>query len=150
MKKYVLLVIILAIIVAGALYFMRYQTPTIRAKSTPSASVSPAAKGATVQAGSSSTAANSQVRVFNISATSFKYTPNVIRVKLGDKVRFNLTAVDKVHGFSLPDFGVSAALAVNQVKSVEFTANKKGTFTFFCNIPCGPGHLDMKGTLIVE
>ena len=32
---------------------------------------------------------------------------------------------------------------------VEFTADKAGTFNFYCNNYCGQGHPDMSGVLVV-
>ena len=43
----------------------------------------------------------------------------------------------------IPDLGVSG------IDSVEFTADKAGTFEFRCPTMCGQGHMNMKGTLIV-
>ena len=34
--------------------------------------------------------------------------------------------------------------------AVEFVADKTGTFQFRCNLPCGSGHTNMKGTIVVK
>jgi cytochrome c oxidase subunit 2 len=34
--------------------------------------------------------------------------------------------------------------------TVEFVADKAGTFTFSCSVYCGKGHRGMKGELVVS
>ena len=62
----------------------------------------------------------------------------------------NIKSIDVTHGFSLPDFSINSRLNPGQTTTVEFTADKTGTFTFFCSVQCGEGHSNMKGTLIVN
>ena len=62
-----------------------------------------------------------------------------------------LSVVDKGHGFALPDFGVSVGRLTNgESETVEFVADKTGSFSFFCTVVCGSGHSQMRGTLIVN
>ena len=37
-----------------------------------------------------------------------------------------------------------------EMKLVKIPTDKAGTFEFFCNVQCGPGHSDMEGTIIIE
>jgi cytochrome c oxidase subunit II len=90
------------------------------------------------------------VKNFTITAKNWEFTPGTITVKKGDKVRLTITSVDVDHGFTLSAFNVKVMLKPGETQVVEFTADKVGTFTFFCSVPCGAGHRDMKGTLIVE
>ncbi len=91
-----------------------------------------------------------QIKEFNVQAFRFSFNPAVIEVKEGDKVILHLTSTDVPHGFGLPDFGINEALNPGETKTVEFIADKKGTFTFRCTIPCGSGHSGMSGKLIVQ
>jgi cytochrome c oxidase subunit 2 len=90
------------------------------------------------------------VKSFTMTAKMFEFVPSTITVNKGDKVKLTITATDVTHGFSIPDFGVSATLEPNQPKTVEFTADKAGTFSFRCSVFCGDGHSGMTGTLIVK
>lgn len=87
---------------------------------------------------------------FVITAKSWIFEPSEIRVLQGERVRLKIKNVDVDHGFSLPDFNVDVKLKPGVEETVEFTADKKGKFTFFCSVLCGTGHKDMKGMLIVE
>jgi heme/copper-type cytochrome/quinol oxidase subunit 2 len=76
---------------------------------------------------------------------------NEIRVKQGETVTLRLTSMDVVHGFTLPEYNVSEILYPGDMVTVEFLADESGEFEFYCSAQsCGRGHLEMKGTLIVE
>ena len=90
------------------------------------------------------------VKEISITARQWGFDPNPIVVNKGDKVKLNIKSIDVTHGFSLPDFGINSKLNPGQTTTVEFTADKTGTFTFFCSVQCGEGHSNMKGTLIVN
>jgi heme/copper-type cytochrome/quinol oxidase subunit 2 len=85
-----------------------------------------------------------------MTARQWEFLPATVTVNEGDKVRLVITSADVDHGFAIPEFGVSQRLESGQITTVEFTADKKGTFSFFCNVLCGSGHQGMRGTLIVQ
>ncbi|HDZ54116.1 MAG TPA: hypothetical protein ENI19_01735 [Candidatus Nealsonbacteria bacterium] len=91
-----------------------------------------------------------KVREIEVTARQFSFTPDLIRVKLGDNVRLEIESVDVVHGFSLPEFGINEILEPGKTVTIEFQATRRGTFSFLCSIVCGAGHSRMIGTLIVE
>ena len=89
-------------------------------------------------------------REFQMTARKYKYEPNVITVKKGEVVRLIITAQDRKHGFKLQEFGIDQELLKGAPTTIEFTADKAGTFEFKCSVFCGFGHGKMKGKLIVE
>jgi len=93
---------------------------------------------------------DSAVREIEVTAKQWEFIPATITVSQGDKVRLKITSIDVAHGLALPDFDVSAYLAPGKTTTVEFEADKKGTFSFFCNVICGRGHNQMRGVLIVQ
>lgn len=97
-----------------------------------------------------SVASETPLRSFTMTAKQFEFTPSTITVNEGDEVEITVTSTDVEHGFALPDFGVDVKLPPNESQVIRFTADKKGTFSFRCNVFCGAGHGEMKGTLIVE
>ena len=44
----------------------------------------------------------------------------------------------------------SNASNIQKGKTIEFTADKQGTFTVFCSVFCGSGHSGMKGKIIIK
>jgi nitrous-oxide reductase len=78
------------------------------------------------------------------------WEPRIIRVRVGQLVRLRLTSRDVTHGFLLPDFNIKAGpISPGEFTTVEFVADKAGTFTFYCNILCSRRHGSMNGRLIV-
>ncbi len=96
------------------------------------------------------TPAAATVKEFTITAKNWEFSPSAITVNKGDKVRLKITSTDGIHSFVLADFNVSSKLEVDNTQVIEFTADKAGSFKFRCGIPCGSGHMDMNGTLIVK
>ncbi len=92
----------------------------------------------------------SEVKEFMISAKRFDFTPSTITMDKGDQVRLKITSTDVTHGFAIDEYGIDERLPPNQEVVIEFTADKAGTFTFYCSVFCGSGHSTMKGQLIVE
>ena len=90
------------------------------------------------------------VKSFSLTAKNWEFVPSTITVNKGDTVKLTITATDVTHGFFLADFNVSATLEPNQPKTVQFVADKTGTFSFRCSVFCGDGHSGMRGTLIVK
>src|SRR6476620_2978518 len=89
-------------------------------------------------------------QVVKIVAQRFHYTPNEFRVKAGQPVVLEFTALDFVHGFNMPDLKVRADLPPGRVTRVEVPAAPAGTYDFVCDNFCGDQHEEMHGRMIVE
>ena len=95
-------------------------------------------------------AAQGQVLRIDIKAKQYSYSPDTIRVKAGTPVELHIVSMDVPHGFAIQALNVNAVVVPGKETVVRFTPNKAGSYPFVCSVVCGPGHLDMKGTLIVE
>ena len=82
------------------------------------------------------------------------FTPDVMRVKNGEKVQIHITNIettpDATHGFAIPSYNVQASLDPGEVITVEFEAKKTGAFALYCTEFCSALHLEMQGWLLVE
>jgi cytochrome c oxidase subunit 2 len=96
------------------------------------------------------TRAQADVKEIKMTAKKYEFDPNVITVKHGDEVRLIITAIDRDHGFKLAAFHINKVLKEGEPTTIEFTADKAGTFPFECSKFCGMGHKRMKGQLIVQ
>lgn len=85
-----------------------------------------------------------------MTAKKFAFEPKVIKVRQGDHVKLVITALDHDHGFKLEAFQIDELLKKGQRTTIEFTADKAGTYPFACSHYCGLGHRGMKGELVVE
>ena len=90
-----------------------------------------------------------ETRVVQLTAEKFKFTPERIIVKKGEKVRLELTSKDVTHGIAIEAYDIDEEIDPDQTSTVEFTANEAGQFGFHCSVYCGEGHEDMTGMLIV-
>ena len=126
MNKYFLLVLIVFFVIGGV-FFLNQKKPAMKEEST-----------------------TTPAKEFSMIAKKWQFDPSTINVKQGDKVRLKIKSIDVTHGFSLLDFNVNENLAPEKEVVVEFIADKKGEFSFFCSVFCGEGHSGMKGKLIVE
>jgi cytochrome c oxidase subunit 2 len=78
------------------------------------------------------------------------WKPQVITVNKGDTVQLRITGRDVVHGFAIGRLGVDVGrILPGETATVEFTADRVGRYTFYCNIWCSPFHYRMRGTLEV-
>ncbi len=88
-------------------------------------------------------------RFFEIRARKFEFTPHVIRVNRGDRVRIRLLSEDVTHGLYLDGYGRNAVANPGEDGSMTFTADKTGRFIFRCSVTCGEFHPYMIGHLKV-
>ncbi|MGH9449182.1 MAG: cupredoxin domain-containing protein [Terriglobia bacterium] len=90
------------------------------------------------------------VHEIRMTAKKYAFTPKIINVRKGERVRLIVTALDREHGFKLAAFGIDQKLMKGVPTTIEFTADKTGTFSFSCSVFCGIGHRHMRGKLVVE
>lgn len=90
------------------------------------------------------------VERFDISAENYAFTPSTITVKKGNRVRLEVTAVDRTYGFAIMDYGVNQLVPSGESIVVSFLAEKSGTFEIKNTHITSGAARDMKGTLIVE
>jgi len=91
-----------------------------------------------------------EIREFDVTVYNWGFDPKVIEVEEGTLIKLNLNTISGDHGVSILDFGISQYLKEGSNVKLEFIADKKGSFEFFCNVYCGNGHGNMIGTLIVK
>lgn len=132
-----LLIVVVVLILGGGYLFFKNQ----KLNQSPTQSGQPAAIAPQT---------SNSVKEISMTAKKFAFDPSEIRVKQGETVRLKIKSLDVIHGFALPDFNVDQQLEPGKEVTVEFVADKKGTFIFMCSVLCGSGHSDMKGTLVVE
>jgi len=85
------------------------------------------------------------VREIEIVAQRFKFTPNVIDVKVNQPVMLLISSLDYIHGFNVPDLGIRSDLLPGQITKVQITPKQVGRLDFLCDNFCGDGHENMHG-----
>ncbi len=90
------------------------------------------------------------VKEFTIEGKNFSFTPNMITVKKGDKVKITFKNSAGFHDFVIDEYGVATKQAqAPDTEVLEFTANKAGTFEYYCSVGSHRA-MGMFGTLKVE
>lgn len=91
-----------------------------------------------------------EVKEFNIIAKQWSFEPSIIEVNKGDRVILNIQSIDVAHGIYISQFKIGVTFNPGEKKEISFIADKVGEFNFFCNVPCGMGHGNMNGKIIVN
>ncbi len=95
-----------------------------------------------------STSANE--KSFTVTGENFTFAPSTMTVKKGDAVAIIFKNVEGFHDFRIDEFNVATQkIGVGQEETVRFTADKTGTFEYYCSIGQHRA-MGMKGTLVVE
>ena len=90
------------------------------------------------------------VRTVDVIASRFKFEPSIIPVAQGERIRLRLRSADRDHHFAIKAFRVKALIPkTGEAVTVDFVADRTGTFEFTCAEYCGTGHSGMKGKLVV-
>ncbi len=89
-----------------------------------------------------------EVRSFK---NQWKFEPNPISVNKCEKITLKIFNEDEYdHGFAIDVFGINKRLSPLATTEISFTATQVGTFPFYCSVPCGEGHYNQRGELVVK
>jgi cytochrome c oxidase subunit II len=89
-------------------------------------------------------------RTIDVTVSRFQFSPDVIELKRGEKVRLNIVSVDGSHGFEVKELGLQARIASGKTVTLDVMPNEVGSFEIKCSEYCGSGHSQMKARLIVK
>lgn len=90
------------------------------------------------------------VKFVKLYVQEWKWSPNVIRVPVGTKLKIEALSYDSSRRFDLKGYKLKVGLPQDELVTFEFTADKVGTFRWKCGRPCGNGCAKLTGKLIVE
>ncbi len=78
---------------------------------------------------------------FTIEGSEFRFSPVRITVSQGDEVKITFNNIGEVvHDFVIDEFGVlTPVLEPGGTATLEFTADKVGTFFFYCSVETPTG-----------
>lgn len=140
MNKWGLWIIVAAVLlIGGGIYFMSGQQ---------SATPTPPANESILL----SPAPTSEVKTFEVEGKPFEFSMKEIRVKEGDTVRITFKNTEGMHDWTIDEFNArTKQIQAGESDTVEFVANKKGTFEYYCSVGNGfHRQQGMVGKLIVE
>jgi heme/copper-type cytochrome/quinol oxidase subunit 2 len=83
-------------------------------------------------------------------ARDFAFSPPRIVVDEGDLVKIRLVAGDIPHSFAIDEYRIAKKSIPGTDAVIEFCAQTRGTFTFYCSLTDDPRCRGMKGQLVVR
>ncbi len=90
------------------------------------------------------------VKEFTVTGSNYKFSPATITVKKGDTVRITFKSTGAIHDLVIDEFGVATSqLGDEEEEEVEFSADKSGTFTYYCSVG-NHRQMGMVGKLVVQ
>jgi nitrous-oxide reductase len=82
------------------------------------------------------------------------FTPEHVEINEGDEVTWRIvtseTTVDATHGFCIGGYNINLSMEPGEYTEFKFTADKPGTYPFYCTEFCSALHLEMMGYLHVK
>jgi cytochrome c oxidase subunit II len=111
------------------------------------ACVAAALVGAAVAAVSAQTPEEEHVSLI---AMKFDFLPDEVKVKKGKPVVLDVSTIDRIHGFAIPELKMRFDVVPGQTTHVRVVPEKPGRFTFRCDNFCCDGHEEMEGAIVVE
>jgi cytochrome c oxidase subunit 2 len=153
--------VVLVLLVGGFMIFQGKSTPqpspqpdqlgaATQATQAPEMSPMSEASSSSESAMEASGSAEEGVKQFTVTGSNFKFEPNTLTVKKGDKVKIIFNNAQGFHDFVLPDFKVQTKpVGANQPAIITFTADKAGTFQYYCSVGNHKA-MGMVGTLTVQ
>ncbi len=87
--------------------------------------------------------------VVKLVARRFRYEPREVAMKAGEATVLEITSLDFMHGFKVPDLNLRADLPPGRVTRLRVTFNRPGEYPFLCDNFCGDDHEDMSAKFVV-
>lgn len=153
-----ILIILIALVVLGGGYFYWSQSSgtdlTVNIDQneglTPNTNTGDTLPVGDPNAGNMDAAGNvAPVKELTVTNQGFVFDPKTISVKKGDRVKITYTNGGGTHDFRVDGYNVGTnVLQGGQSQTIEFTADKVGSFEFYCSVG-NHRAMGMKGTLTV-
>ncbi len=155
MNKNIIVVILLLLLIGGGAYFLMNRSATTNPDELMEDSTNPTSatqEDITMQQESASEASVEEgtLKEFTVISKPFLYNQKELRVKKGDTVRITLDNQEGTHNFVIDEFNAKTkTLNAGQEETIEFVADKAGTFEFYCSVG-NHRAMGMVGNLVVE
>ncbi len=103
-----------------------------------------------LSAGSTRRVSAQEMRVIEIAAKRYEFTPNTITLRKGETIKLRLHSEDVTHGFFSRQLNIDETVEPGKTAEITLTPQTAGTFKTICDHFCGAGHGNMAMTIVVE
>lgn len=89
-------------------------------------------------------------REFTITAREFAFSPARIEVSQDDLVKLTVQSEDGAYSLTIDEYRLSKRVPAGGATTLEFRADRVGTFGFYSNLTNDNRHAEMRGELVVR
>ena len=89
-------------------------------------------------------------REFDVTASNYRFTPDRVEVKQDELVKLTVHSTDVAYSVTIDEYRVSKRVPAGGEVTVEFRADRPGTFHFYSSLKSDPRHEGMKGDFVVR
>jgi len=89
-------------------------------------------------------------REIALTARNYRFSPSRIEVRQDDLVTLTIQSEDVAYSLTIDEYRVSRRVPAGGMTTLQFRADRAGTFTFYSNLTSDARHAQMKGELIVR
>ena len=89
-------------------------------------------------------------REFDVTASNYRFTPNRVEVKQDELVKLTVRSTDVAYSLTIDEYRVSKRVPAGGEVTIEFRADRTGTFNFYSSLKSDSRHEGMKGDFVVR
>lgn len=146
----ILIPLLAALIVLGGVFFLLSSRNKTSSPSLPTQTRETPSPQPSAAASPSGAMKEGAVKEFTVTGRNFSFNPSTLSINKGDKVRVTFKSEGGFHDFVIDEFSVrSKTVGTGLSDMLEFTADKTGTFKYYCSIG-NHRAMGMEGTLTVQ
>jgi heme/copper-type cytochrome/quinol oxidase subunit 2 len=89
-------------------------------------------------------------REITLTARNYRFSPSRIEVAQDDLVKLTVQSEDNAYSVTIDEYRMSRRVPAGGSTTLEFRADRAGTFAFYSNLTNDARHTQMKGELVVR
>jgi heme/copper-type cytochrome/quinol oxidase subunit 2 len=89
-------------------------------------------------------------REFTLNAGDYRFSPNRLEVSQDDLVKLTIRSTDIAYSVTIDEYRISKRVPAGGETTLEFRADRPGTFAFYSNLTTDSRHAAMRGQLVVR
>jgi heme/copper-type cytochrome/quinol oxidase subunit 2 len=89
-------------------------------------------------------------REFTVTARDYSFSPNRVEATQDDLIKLTVQSADNAYGFTIDEYRVSKRVPAGGSTTIEFRADRTGTFAFYSGLKSDARHDQMRGQLVVR
>jgi heme/copper-type cytochrome/quinol oxidase subunit 2 len=89
-------------------------------------------------------------REITLTARNYRFAPNRIEAAQDDLIKLTVQSEDVAYSLTIDEYRVSRRVPAGGSTTLEFRADRAGTFAFYSNLTNDARHAQMKGELVVR